>query len=123
MNYHLFSRADKHGISVNARKIVYAQPSVTFGGFIVDESDEMIVMGDKTVIPKALQQDLLRDLLKMHQGATKFRQRTRLSVYWPNLDAEIANMVLAEPGCHFIRLSLYTHMSHRHGHLNKSTQT
>ncbi|KZS02854.1 Uncharacterized protein APZ42_034560 [Daphnia magna] len=33
----------------------------------IDEEDGMIVMGARVVIPKALQRDLLRDLLKMHQ--------------------------------------------------------
>jgi len=65
----------------------------------IDESDEMIVMGARIVIPKAIQRDILRDLLKMHQGATKLRQRARLSVYWPNMDAEIANMVSASDEC------------------------
>ncbi|MFO0203428.1 MAG: Ty3/Gypsy family RNase HI domain-containing protein, partial [Alphaproteobacteria bacterium] len=37
----------------------------------IDETDGMIVMGARIVIPKALQNEILRDLLLMHQGATK----------------------------------------------------
>ncbi|XP_032784417.2 uncharacterized protein K02A2.6 [Daphnia magna] len=59
----------------------------------------MIVMGARVVIPKALQGDLLRDLLKMHQGTTKLRQRARLSVFWPNMDAEIVNLAGACEEC------------------------
>lgn len=57
----------------------------------IDSSDDMIVMGSRIVVPKVLQRAVLQDLLKMHQGATKLRQRARLSVYWPNMDAEITN--------------------------------
>ncbi|XP_045022885.1 uncharacterized protein LOC123466779 [Daphnia magna] len=65
----------------------------------VDGEDGMIVMGARVVIPKALQGDLLRDLLKMHQGTTKLRQRARLSVFWPNMDAEIVNLAGACEEC------------------------
>ena len=43
------------------------------------------------MIPKVLRHDVLRDLLLLHQGATKLRQRTRLNVYWPNMDGVIMN--------------------------------
>ena len=59
----------------------------------------MIVMGARVVIPKALQSDLLQDLLKMHQGTTKLRQRARLSVFWPNIDAEIVSLAGACEEC------------------------
>lgn len=49
----------------------------------------MIVVGPRVVIPQAIRADILRDLLLMHQGATKTRQRARLSVYWPNMDNDI----------------------------------
>jgi hypothetical protein len=42
---------------------------------------------------------LLRDLLKMHQGTTKLRQRARLSVFWPNMDAEIVSLAGACEEC------------------------
>lgn len=51
----------------------------------------MIVVGPRIVIPQAVRADILRDLLLMHQGATKTRQRARLSVYWPNIDNDIIN--------------------------------
>ena len=56
-------------------------------------------MGARVVIPKALQSDLLQDLLKMHQGTTKLRQRARLPVFWPNIDAEIVSLAGACEEC------------------------
>ena len=57
----------------------------------IDDTDGMIVVGAQVVIPKILPQDVLRDLLLMHQGATKLRQRARLTVYWPNMNGDITN--------------------------------
>ena len=51
----------------------------------------MVVVGSLVVVPKILRQDVLRDLLLMHQGATKLRQQARTSVYWPNMDMDITN--------------------------------
>lgn len=65
----------------------------------IDSTDDMIVCGARIVIPKSLQRTILKDLLQMHQGATKLRQRARLSVYWPNMDNEIANLVRECPEC------------------------
>ena len=47
----------------------------------IDDTDDMIVMGPRVVIPQLIRADILRDLVQMHQGATKTRQRARLSVY------------------------------------------
>jgi hypothetical protein len=57
----------------------------------IDESDDMIVLGPRVVIPQSLRAAILRDLATMHQGATKTRQRARLSVYWPGIDNDIVN--------------------------------
>ena len=57
----------------------------------IDESDGVIVFGARVVIPHALRRDIIKDLLLLHQGATKLRQRARLSLYWPGMDGEIAS--------------------------------
>ena len=57
----------------------------------IDESDDTIVVGPRVVIPQAVRADILQNLLLMHQGATKTRQRARMSVYWPNMDNDIIN--------------------------------
>ena len=61
------------------------------GQLAFDPADDMVVVGARVVVPKTLQQPILRDLLLMHQGATKLRQRAKMSVYWPGIDAEIVN--------------------------------
>ena len=48
---------------------------------VIDDTDGMVVVGAWVVIPKILRHKILRDLLLMHQGATKLRQRARLTVY------------------------------------------
>jgi hypothetical protein len=57
----------------------------------IDEKDGMIVAGARIVIPAECRQALLQDLINMHKGATKLRQRSRLTVYWPGMDIDITN--------------------------------
>lgn len=49
----------------------------------------MIVAGSRLVIPESCRRQILQDLVAMHQGATKLRQRARLSLYWPGMDRDI----------------------------------
>jgi hypothetical protein len=65
----------------------------------IDEKDGMIVAGAKIVIPAECRQALLQDLINMHQGATKLRQRARLTVYWPGMDIEITNAAKSCESC------------------------
>ena len=58
---------------------------------VIDDTDGMVVVSARVVIPKSFRQHNLRDLLLMHQSATKLRQRARLTVYWPNIDVDITN--------------------------------
>ena len=57
----------------------------------VDQDDGMLVLGARIIIPQAIRRDIIEDLLQMHQGATKLRQRARLSLYWPGMDNDITN--------------------------------
>ena len=76
----------KCNLSVNLRPFWIVREMLA-----VDESDGMVVLGSRIVIPQAIRQDIIKDLLQMHQGATKLRQRARLSLYWPGIDNDIAN--------------------------------
>jgi hypothetical protein len=58
----------------------------------IDQVDDMIVVGPRVVIPQSVHADILRDLVQMHQGVTKTRQRVRTSVYWPSIDNDIINV-------------------------------
>ena len=65
----------------------------------IDEGDGMIVLGSRVVIPRAAVPEMLQILLKMHQGATKMRQRARITVYWPGMDIDIANAARTCESC------------------------
>ena len=57
----------------------------------IDDTDGMVMVGARVVIPESCRRTILRDLISMHQGSTKLRQRARLSVYWPGMDNDIEN--------------------------------
>ena len=49
--------------------------------------------GDRLVIPKALRPDILKQLHAAHLRAEKRKQRARMLVYWPGLNADIEGYV------------------------------
>ena len=51
----------------------------------------MVMLGARIVIRTSCRRNILRDLVRMHQGSTKLRQRARLSLYWPDMDNDIEN--------------------------------
>ena len=59
----------------------------------------MIVCGSRVVIPREKVSEMLKILVGMHQGSTKMRQRARLSVYWPHMDADINNAAKSCESC------------------------
>jgi hypothetical protein len=65
----------------------------------VDDSEGLILVGPRVVIPTSLRQEIIRHLLQMHQEATKLRQRNRLSVYWPSMDNDIVVAAKFCPSC------------------------
>ena len=77
---------DKCGLSLTMRPYWCVRERLA-----IDESDGMIVVGSRIVVPKTMRQSIIQDLLEMHQGATKLRQRARSSIYWPNMDVDISN--------------------------------
>jgi hypothetical protein len=49
----------------------------------IDESDDMIVVGPRVLIPQTVHANILRDLVQMHQLATKTRQHARMTSSTP----------------------------------------
>ena len=39
----------------------------------VEDTDDMIVIGSRLVVPQSIRHRILKDLVQMHQGATKLR--------------------------------------------------
>ncbi|XP_032778719.2 uncharacterized protein K02A2.6-like [Daphnia magna] len=63
----------------------------------IDESENLIMLGPRVVIPEAVRRKVLDKFLLMHQGATKLRQRAHLTMFWPSMDNDV---VTAARTCH-----------------------
>ena len=61
--------------------------------------DNVLLYGERVVIPKTLQERILKDFHVGHPGKKKMKSLMRSSVYWPKMDLDISNMVDACKGC------------------------
>ena len=52
-----------------------------------------ILKGDRLVIPTVLRQEILKKIHEGHQGIDKCKRRARDSVFWPNLNNQIEQLV------------------------------
>lgn len=57
------------------------------------EVQGIIMMNDRVVIPKILQQKVIDKLHEAHPGIDRMKSFARSYVYWPNLDKDITNKV------------------------------
>ena len=55
--------------------------------------DGLVMKGNNVVIPENLRADTLSRLHDAHQGLTSTLQRARRTVYWPNLQNDVSNMI------------------------------
>ncbi|XP_064653081.1 uncharacterized protein K02A2.6-like [Lineus longissimus] len=58
----------------------------------------LLLFGDRIVIPQSMRGDILNRIHEGHMGVNKCRDRAKMSVFWPRLNAEIAELV---GGCDF----------------------
>ena len=61
--------------------------------------DDLIVYGCRLLIPAKMRHGVLTQLHESHQGSVRTKQRARLIVYWPGLDNDIDNIILACKQC------------------------
>lgn len=61
--------------------------------------NELIMLGQRVVIPLSLRKNILRELHKTHLGISKTKALSRSYVWWPGINSEIENMVLACKPC------------------------
>ena len=61
--------------------------------------DDLIVHGCRLLIPVKMRPHILTQLHESHQGSVRTKQRARLSVYWPGIDNDIDNIILACQQC------------------------
>ena len=55
--------------------------------------DNLVLCGQRLVIPRSLRRPTLERLHSSHQGIERTKQRARQVVYWPQLDKQIADLV------------------------------
>ena len=61
--------------------------------------DNLIVHGCHLLIPVRMRPEALDQFHESHQGSLRTKQRARLSVYWPGIDNDIDNTILACQQC------------------------
>ena len=53
----------------------------------------LIFKGDKIVIPESLQKEMKERIHMGHMGIERCKARAQQLIYWPNINADITNMV------------------------------
>ena len=61
--------------------------------------NNLIINGCRLLIPAKMRQQVLTHLHESHQGAVRTQQRARLSIYWPGINNDIDNTILACQKC------------------------
>lgn len=67
--------------------------------------DNVLFRGQRVVIPRTLQEAVLRELHRTHVGVTKMKQLARRYVYWKRIDKDIERLVRECEACVSIRHS------------------
>ena len=82
-----------HGWPGRERDIAHPLRSFFAARLGLSVADGCVYYNTRLVIPASMQAEVLRTLHDGHQGITKCRARARSAVWWPGLDAQIADMV------------------------------
>lgn len=61
--------------------------------------NDLIMLGQRVVIPSSLRKSILEELHKTHLGISKTKSLSRSYVWWPKINLDIENMVLACKPC------------------------
>lgn len=56
-------------------------------------TNEIVLLGDRVVIPSSLRENIVKQLHKGHPGMDRMKNLARMHVYWPNIDDQIENFV------------------------------
>ena len=61
--------------------------------------DNVLLYSERVVIPKKLQNRILRDFHSGHPGINRMKSLMRSYVYWPKMDNDIRDMIEKCKGC------------------------
>ena len=61
--------------------------------------EDLIVFGCLLLIPSKMRQEMLAQLHETQQGLVRTKQLARLTIYWPGIDNDIDNVILACKKC------------------------
>ena len=64
-------------------------------------TDDCLMWANRVIVPKVLRDQVLTILHENHPGIVRTKQLARSSVWWPNIDADIEEMVLKCEPCQF----------------------
>ena len=67
-------------------------------------NNDLLMRGNRIVIPPTLRQDMLERLHEGHQGITKCRLRAQQSMWWPGLSSQLETLVSNCPVCCQVRI-------------------
>ena len=56
--------------------------------------DDILFKCNRFLVPPSMRRDMLNRLHKGHQGQEKCKLLARQSVFWPNINSDISNMVM-----------------------------
>lgn len=68
--------------------------------------DGILLKGSRIIVPLSLQPAFLEDIHTGHLGITRCQQRARSSVYWPNIDRDIQELIKSCSKCQTHQASL-----------------
>ena len=83
---------DKHHIETHLKPYWKVRGELTVG-------QDLLLYGQRIVVPKSLQQETLRRIHDGHQGIQRSQLRARLSVWWPGVGSQIKSFVQNCPTC------------------------
>ncbi len=65
----------------------------------ISEDNQLLMKGQRIVVPKTLRKEILKRLQSSHQGINHTLRRARPTVHWPGLSTDVKSKVRACEAC------------------------